>query len=177
MEYRIFKSLIHTSYLQRLKQYWWNLFVNGFLMSYLFPVGFRRVIFNFMGAQIKGNIHGRCTILTNKLQLAEGSFINCNCFIDNNALIIIGRNCSIGYNVTLVTSSHSMGCSEKRGGVNFPSPIEIHDGCWIGANSTILPGTIIEKGCVIAAGSVVKGTCKTNRLYAGVPAKEIRQLN
>ena len=47
----------------------------------------------------------------------------------------------------------------------------------IGANSTILPGSIIEKGCVIAAGSVVKGTCKTNRLYAGVPAKEIRQLD
>lgn len=52
----------------------------------------------------------------------------------------------------------------------------VHDSCWIGANSTILPGTVIEKGCVIAAGSVVKGLLKSNRLYAGVPAKEIRQL-
>ena len=52
----------------------------------------------------------------------------------------------------------------------------VHDGCWIGANSTILPGTVIEKGCVIAAGSVVKGLLKSNRLYAGMPAKEIRQF-
>lgn len=177
MGIRLFKSLIRSSYLQRLRQYWWNLFVNGFLMSYLFPVSFRRVILNFMGANIKGTIHGHCTILTSKLQLAEGSFINRNCFIDNNALITIGRNCSIGYSVTLITANHSMGCSEKRGGANIPSPIEIQDGCWIGANSTILPGATIEKGCVIAAGSVVKGTCKTNRLYAGVPAKEIKHLN
>ena len=62
------------------------------------------------------------------------------------------------------------------GGELLPIPIVAHDGCWIGANSTILPGTVIEKGCVIAAGSVVKGLLKSNRLYAGVPAKEIRQL-
>ena len=42
------------------------------------------------------------------------------------------------------------------GGKLLPIPIVVHDGCWIGANSTILPGTVIEKGCVIAAGSVVK---------------------
>lgn len=36
--------------MQGLRQYWWNLFVNGFLMSYLVPVGFRRFILNFMGA-------------------------------------------------------------------------------------------------------------------------------
>lgn len=40
--------------MQGLRQYWWNLFVNGFLMSYLVPVGFRRFILNFMGAKIKG---------------------------------------------------------------------------------------------------------------------------
>ena len=62
------------------------------------------------------------------------------------------------------------------GGELLPIPIEVHDGCWIGANSTILPGSVIEKGCVIAAGSFVKGLLKPNRLYAGVPAKEIRQL-
>lgn len=53
MENRIFKRLIRFFNLQGLRQYWWNLFVNGFLMSYIFPVGFRRVIFNFMGAKIK----------------------------------------------------------------------------------------------------------------------------
>ena len=67
-------------------------------------------------------------------------------------------------------------CSIKSLSNLLPIPIEVHDGCWTGANSTILPGSVIEKGCVIAAGSVVKGLLKPNRLYAGVPAKEIRQL-
>lgn len=101
--------------MQGLRQYWWNLFVNGFLMSYLVPVGFRRFILNFMGAKIKGALHGHSAILTTKLQLAEGSFINRNCFIDNNAMITIGRNCSVGYKVTFITANHSMEYCDKRG--------------------------------------------------------------
>ena len=46
----------------------------------------------------------------------------------------------------------------------------------IGANVTILPGVTIEDGVVIGAGSVVTKDCKSNTLYAGVPAKEIRNL-
>jgi len=170
-------KLKHSSRMAGIHQYWWNMWVNGFLMSYLVPVGFRRFMFNCMGAKVRGAVHGHCTMLTSKLHLGVGSFINRNCFIDNNAMITIGRNCSIGYNVIMATSNHSIGCGDKRGGVNMPLPIEIHDGCWIGANSTILPGAVIEKGCVIAAGSVVKGVCKKDCLYAGVPAKVIRELD
>ncbi len=158
------------------RQFWWNLLVNGVLMSYIVPLSFRRFILNCIGVKVKGVVHGHCTILTRKLFLAEGSFINRNCFIDNNALIEIGCNCSVGYNVVFITSNHSMNSSDKRGGQLKPLPIVIKDGCWIGANVTILPGTIIEEGCVIAAGSVVKGVCKINCLYAGVPAKKIKDL-
>lgn len=96
-------------------QYWWNLLVNGFLMSYIVPPYLRRLVFNCIGVKVKGTVHGHCTILTRKLYLAEGSFINRNCFIDNNALIKIGCNCSIGYNVVFITSNHLMTLSDKRG--------------------------------------------------------------
>lgn len=61
--------------------------------------------------------------------------------------------------------------------VLHPLPVEIQDGCWIGANSTILSGTIIQKGSVIAARSVVRDICETNCLYAGVPARIMKHLN
>lgn len=146
-------------------------------MSYLVPLFIRKYILNVFGAKVKGVIHGNCTMLTSRLSLGQNSFINRNCFIDNNAMVTIGNNCAIGYNVVIVTTNHLMECSSKRGGKVCPLPVEIQDGCWIGANSTILPGTVIQKGCVIAAGSVVRGICDTNCLYAGVPARIIKRLN
>jgi acetyltransferase-like isoleucine patch superfamily enzyme len=40
----------------------------------------------------------------------------------------------------------------------------------------ILPGTIVEDNCIIAAGSVVNKLIESNSVYAGVPAKKIKDL-
>ena len=45
--------------------------------------------------------------------------------------------------------------------------------CWIGTKVSILDGTKVGNGCVIAAGAVVKGTFSDNSIIAGVPAKVI----
>ena len=52
--------------------------------------------------------------------------------------------------------------------------IEIGNDCWIGAKATILDGTTIGSGSVIAAGAVVKGTFPAGSVLAGVPATVIR---
>lgn len=57
-----------------------------------------------------------------------------------------------------------------------PQPITVGDGCWIGARAVILPGVTIGDGCVIAAGAVVSKDCAPNGMYAGVPARRIREL-
>lgn len=115
---RLIQRIKHSSQLASLRQYWWNFFVNGFLMSYIVPIGMRRAILNGIGASVKGVIHGHCTILTSKLRISENSFINRNCFIDNNASIIVGKNCSIGYNVVFITTNHAMDSKDRRGGEN-----------------------------------------------------------
>lgn len=56
-------------------------------------------------------------------------------------------------------------------------PITIGNGCWIGANSIVLPGVNIGNGTIVAAGFVVIQDCEENSLYAGVPAKKIKQLS
>ena len=48
--------------------------------------------------------------------------------------------------------------------------------CWIGANCIILKGTEIGENTIIGAGSVVSGKCEKNSVYAGNPAKKIRNL-
>ena len=57
-----------------------------------------------------------------------------------------------------------------------PAIITIGERVGIGTRAIILDGTEIGKGCIIAAGAVVRGTFDDNMLIAGVPARRIRQL-
>ena len=51
--------------------------------------------------------------------------------------------------------------------------IKIEDDVWIGANTTILDGTVIKKGAVIGANSLVQGELEPYCVYAGNPLKQI----
>jgi acetyltransferase-like isoleucine patch superfamily enzyme len=55
------------------------------------------------------------------------------------------------------------------------SGITIHDDVWIGANTTILEGVVINTGSVIAAGSVVTKEVPPYSIVAGIPAKVVKQ--
>ena len=58
-------------------------------------------------------------------------------------------------------------------GVNHKG-IKIGNNVWIGAKSTILDGSVIGNGTVVAAGAVVRGQFPDNVVLAGVPAKIIK---
>lgn len=52
--------------------------------------------------------------------------------------------------------------------------IVIEDDCWIGINVVITPGVRIAKGCVIGANSVVTKDTLPYSVYAGTPARKIK---
>lgn len=54
--------------------------------------------------------------------------------------------------------------------------IVVEDEVWIGADVTILPGVHIGRCAVIGAGSVVTGDVEAYHIYAGVPARKIRDI-
>lgn len=116
------------------------------------------------------------TIDTNIITIGPDTFVNSKCFFDNCATITIGADVSLAMEVMLCTSSHRIGAADRRAGVLVEAPIVIGDGCWLGARVTVLPGVTIGDGCVIAAGAVVTVDCEPNGLYAGVPARRVRDL-
>ncbi len=91
--------------------------------------------------------------------------------------IIIGRNVSIGPNVTIFTGTHLFGPASRRMNPEvLGRPVEIEDGAWIGAGTIILPGVVIGRGSVTNAGAVVTESVPPNTLVAGNPAKPVMEL-
>ena len=58
----------------------------------------------------------------------------------------------------------------------IPAEVVIENDVWIGMNCIILKGVKIGRGSIIAAGSVVTKNVDSNSVYAGNPAKKIKNL-
>lgn len=146
-------------------------------MSYLIPAGLRILLLKMLGCKLGGVIHPHCLLLTNKIKIGKGSYINRECLLDNaGADITIGDNCAIACRVSIHTTNHDYSNPLRRSGKIMPLSVIIKDGCWIGSNVIILPGSVINEGCVIASGSIVKGTLEKNGLYAGIPARRLKDI-
>lgn len=102
-----------------------------------------------------------------KLSVGNFSWIGEQVWIDNLDLVSIGDSSVLSQGVYICTGSHNY----KNAA--FPlvlKPIEIESQVWVGAKSILAPGIILQKGCVIAMGSVVTRSCESGMIYAGHPA-------
>lgn len=100
----------------------------------------------------------------------------------NKYCVRIGNNVSIGPNVTLIAESSPnngkeiLDISYVKDNLVKEQDIYIEDDVWIGANVTIMPGIRVGKCSIIGAGSVVTKDIDAYAIYAGVPARKIRDL-
>lgn len=108
----------------------------------------------------------------------DNVFIGDDCLLDMANKIKIGKNVTLAERVVVLTHTN-VGYHDHPLQKYFPrfsAPVEFKDGCFVGANSTVLPGVIIGKKSFIAAGSVVNRSVPPKTLVAGVPAKVIRKI-
>lgn len=90
--------------------------------------------------------------------------------------LIIGDNTIIGNYVSFHPENHNFSNINeliRMQGVTGKGII-VGNNCWIGAKATILDGSNIGNGCIVAAGAVVIGSFPDNCIIGGIPAKIIR---
>jgi len=86
--------------------------------------------------------------------------------------IIFEDEVMLGFNVVVVSGDHSKLNGSYRYGKSKTGNIHFKFGSWVGANSVILRGAIVENGTAIGANSVLKKTTEKESIYFGNPIKK-----
>lgn len=95
--------------------------------------------------------------------------------------VTIGKYVKIGGSVKIYDNDfHSLSFNmRKNRDTDLPikKPVELKDGCFIGAHSIILKGVTVGEKSIVGAGSVVAKSIPDGEIWGGNPAKLIRKLN
>ena len=101
------------------------------------------------------------------LQIGEHCWIGERAWIDNLTTVRIGNNVCISQGCYICTGNHDW--TDPSFGLIVRS-VELQDGAWAGAMSTLLPGVTLGEGAVAAAGSVVAQSIPPYEVHNGNPA-------
>ncbi|MDX6742102.1 acyltransferase [Actinocorallia sp. A-T 12471] len=111
--------------------------------------------------------------------------IGASCSIGRGSHIVghqsidIGDDVFTGPYVYITDQNHTYAELDAPIGRQWPenAPVVIGDGCWLGTQAIILPGTKLGKNVAVAGGAVVRGEFPDNCVIGGVPAKILRHYD
>lgn len=135
----------------------------------LIRVGARTVIDSFVKIKPAGG--------AGDLVLGDDCVINSGCVLYTGNGMVIGNGVAVAANCTFAPVNHEFGSRSvpirEQGFKPSKGGIVIEDDVWIGANCVILDGAILRQGCVIGAGSLVRGEVEAYSIQAGNPLCQI----
>jgi len=116
--------------------------------------------------------------------LGKGTYANIGFVADatEKAKVVIGKNVSIAPYVSFITVSEPNNSNNLKMNKYIikncikEQSIVVKDEVWIGTNVTILPGVTIGTHSVIGANSLVIEDVEPYSIYAGTPARKIREI-
>ena len=132
---------------------------------------------NLYGCEIGDN-----TGIGTFVEIQKGAKIGKNCKISSHTFICEGvtieDNVFIGHNVSFINDKYPQ-ATNSDGTIQTEKdwiciPTLVKKGASIGSGATILCGVTIGERAIIGAGSVVTKDVPSNTIYAGVPAKFMR---
>ena len=114
-----------------------------------------------------------------RVKIAPNVSLNNTLFNTSSGDITVMDDVCFGHNVCLLTGTHDIRKKGRKRISTYPKTghdIIIHRGVWLASNVTVLGPCEIGENAVIAAGSLVLADVKPNSLYAGIPAKFIKEI-
>ncbi len=114
---------------------------------------------------------------SSQIEIGDNVYIAYGCWFSPSFGVKIEDEVQFGPNNVIATANHT----RLKGSFRFGEPkgdkIIFGKGSWVGANCTILAGSVIGCGCVVAANTVVIGIIPDNCVFAGNPGEVKKVFN
>lgn len=107
-----------------------------------------------------------------KITIGNNCSIGHDSLLDGRRGIVIGNNVDIAGHVQIFTLGHDIDDPQYK---TKGAPVTINDDVSLFSGSAVLPGVVMGNGSVAALKSVITKDTRSWSLYAGVPAKFIRE--
>ena len=126
------------------------------------------------------NCEGGCRIsYGSTIEILHDAMLDSQFFTINSGSTLIaakkihlGHDVMIGRGVVIYDSDHHTIQTIQGAVTNPDAPVFIGDHVWLATNTTVLKGSTIGAGCVVAANSVVHGNIPSGALYQSSGIKE-----
>lgn len=111
------------------------------------------------------------------LRLGNGVVLGRGSHVVASVPVVFGDDVYCGPYVYVTSDNHSYDDTEQPIGRQWPrsAPVTIGSGSWLGSGCVVLPGAVLGRNVVVAAGSVVRGQVPDFAVVAGAPARIVRR--
>lgn len=110
------------------------------------------------------------------IQIGNRVFIGRNTEFNITGGITIGDDCLIASGCTFVDGDHGMAPDRPMNEQPLNrAAIVLEENVWLGAQCVVLKGVRLGRGAVIGAGSVVTKSVPAGEVWAGTPARRLKQ--
>ncbi len=123
-----------------------------------------------------------CIFYPERLKLGDHVYIGQFCFIDAQVGVEIGEGCQIGWWTSILNHSSHVAIrlygkeyvnQKKQMAAYFTKPVKIGAYSFIGPHATVMPGTVLGKGTLVSAYSMVNGEYPDFAILSGNPATQV----
>lgn len=166
---------LNYSRMTYVKRILWTLGKFFFRNSPRIAFGYRNAILRLFGAKIGRHVHIYSSTVVWfpwNLEVGDWSAIGEDTLIYNLGRVTIGEKATISHRVHVCAGTHDY--TDPTLPLLRPE-INIGSQTWICANAFIGPGANIGEGAIIGAGAVMMKDAEAWGIYAGNPAKYIKQ--
>lgn len=137
------------------------------------PVLRRELVRRWGGTRFTSIVHSTA-VVSPTARIAPGAILAPTSVVSTN--VTIGEHAIINIGASVSHDSVLGGFVSLSPGARIAGGCHVGDGVFFGVNASVLPRTRIADGVAIGAGAVVIDDLSERGVYAGVPARLVRQL-